>query len=248
MKTGIINPDSIPRWIDGLIEELQKSYYSTEKVFEKYVDAGILQFLAEGRYHGDGFVFDIMKHGIKSDVVLKNYPDVIFVQNVRIDKGFIQITRPEADIPMFTTGGAAKDKLLDSNLKFRVSDIKIEFPQMEFPEEKSLVNIYSKRAIAGMRYVLANKTEIYARCSYCSDGVIRLSSVVSEGDRGDSDGFGMEDDEEMIAYMNPHNGNMTPFVTKYSAENELYRYMIINNMSLEDIKKSGLTKINAFDY
>ena len=288
---------SMPKWMDGLVAALGENKWSNEinNVFNDYVSQGILQCVVDGRYSGEGFIFDVMTAGVKSDVVLRDYPDVVFVQNIRIRGGFIQIVYAQSDAPLFEghisqsqysdkpvkdlfEKNYGKDVLFDKfcqlfdndekefrrfcsqfsvnnpykgmDTKFRISDV-----EFDITNERSCINPFSEsaqrdlsRCIGGMRRILATQTEINVYCRFHPEGYISLSSCVIRGDYGDSDGFGMEDDIDMAAYMNPIKRRITPFTSDKSTNCNLFRYMMICNLSMDDIKKSGLTDIRTEDY
>lgn len=99
MNTGRIYKDHVPGWLNDLIAKLKEAGSDyIEKVFEEYASTGAIRRIAEGRFYGEGFIFDIIKKGITSDMILRNHPDVVFVQNICFWEIFIQITYTMADI------------------------------------------------------------------------------------------------------------------------------------------------------
>lgn len=93
------------------------------------------------------------------------------------------------------------------------------------------------------KYIKKGVVEVYAKA--IEFGLIEISKVIQEGDRGDSDGYGVEPDTWIVAYLNSKGEFVSPFSLCNSRSDQNIKNQLI--ACINPVDKKGIVKICPFD-
>ena len=93
------------------------------------------------------------------------------------------------------------------------------------------------------KYIKKGIVEVYAKA--IEFGLIEISKVIQEGDRGDSEGFGVEPDTWIVAYLNRKGEFVSPFSLCNSKSNQNIKNWLV--AGINPLDENGTVKSCAFD-